>query len=159
MKFLTIGGKLQKDANGKVIVVPDSYDNNLLKLGGKLLKHNGKLIGGNNSAQTMVTFYISCNDDYFAVDEGGTYDSTETYTAPVGSTLGDAAQDSGILSMLGIDSVANIYGFTTTIDDVNTRFTLNGSSSIDDALNGALGPDDVIDSTWDGQTFWVVRAQ
>ena len=36
MKFLTIGGKLQKDANGKLITVPDNYAGKLIKLNGKL---------------------------------------------------------------------------------------------------------------------------
>lgn len=45
MKFLRIDGKLQKDAQGKFITVPDNYDNELLTLNGELLKTSAGLIG------------------------------------------------------------------------------------------------------------------
>ena len=45
MKFLRIDGKLQKDAQGKFITVPDNYDNQPLTLEGKLLKTSAGLIG------------------------------------------------------------------------------------------------------------------
>lgn len=45
MKFLTINGKLQRNANGQFITVPDNYDNELLTLNGKLLKTSTSLIG------------------------------------------------------------------------------------------------------------------
>lgn len=46
MKFLRIDGKLQKDAQGKFITVPDNYNNEPLTLEGKLLKTSAdKIIG------------------------------------------------------------------------------------------------------------------
>ncbi len=45
MKFLIINGKFQKDANGKLITVPDNYDNEPLTLNGKLLKTAAGLVG------------------------------------------------------------------------------------------------------------------
>ena len=45
MKFLIINGKFQKDASGKLITVPDNYDNEPLTLNGKLLKTSAGLIG------------------------------------------------------------------------------------------------------------------
>ena len=45
MKFLIINGKLQKDSNGKLVTVPDTYDNELLKLNGKILTTDGSIVG------------------------------------------------------------------------------------------------------------------
>lgn len=53
MKFLTIGGEVKKDASGKLITVPDNYENKLIKLNGKLLKYNNKLVKG---AFPTITF-------------------------------------------------------------------------------------------------------
>lgn len=38
MKFLKINGKIQKDSNGKPIVLPDAYEN------GKFVKLNGNIL-------------------------------------------------------------------------------------------------------------------
>ena len=59
MKFLTINGKIQKDSSGKLITVPDDYDNSALKLNGKLLKTGGGLIGSNIIKKTLATPSIS----------------------------------------------------------------------------------------------------
>lgn len=47
MKFLTINGKLQRDSSGRLITIPDNYDNSAITLNGKLLKTGGGLIGSN----------------------------------------------------------------------------------------------------------------
>lgn len=47
IKFLTINGKLQRDSAGKLITVPDNYDNSAITLNGKLLKTGGGFIGSN----------------------------------------------------------------------------------------------------------------
>ena len=49
MKFLTINGKIQT-LSGKPIVVPDTYSNNLIKIGGKLVKTGTGLIGSKYSS-------------------------------------------------------------------------------------------------------------
>lgn len=55
MKFLIINGKLQKDGNGKLVTVPDTYDNEPLKLNGKVLKTGGSIAGSKFSGQNKNT--------------------------------------------------------------------------------------------------------
>lgn len=53
MKFLMINGKLQKDSNGKLITLPDSYENNkIVSLNGKVLTVGGKVIKTSVSGET-----------------------------------------------------------------------------------------------------------
>ena len=59
MKFLTINGKLQRNANGQCITVPDNYDNELLTLNGKLLKTSAGLIGNKYKPAKGDTNYIT----------------------------------------------------------------------------------------------------
>lgn len=54
MKFLTIDGKIQAQ-NGKPILVPDTYNNELIKLNGNLVKTKTNLIGHvKNSSDTSI---------------------------------------------------------------------------------------------------------
>lgn len=59
MKFLTINGKLQRDSSGRLITVPDNYDNSAITLNGKLLKTSGGLIGSNIIKRQLSTPAIS----------------------------------------------------------------------------------------------------
>ena len=59
MKFLTINGKLQRDGAGKLITIPDNYDNSAITLNGKLLKTGGGLIGSNIIKPQLSTPSIS----------------------------------------------------------------------------------------------------
>ena len=59
MKFLRIDGKLQKDAQGKFITVPDNYDNQPLTLEGKLLKTSAGLIGNKDKPAKGYTDCIT----------------------------------------------------------------------------------------------------
>ena len=59
MKFLTINGKLQRDSAGRLITVPDNYDNSAITLNGKLLKTGGGLIGSNIIKRQLSTPSIS----------------------------------------------------------------------------------------------------
>ena len=59
MKFLTINGKLQRDSAGRLITVPDNYDNSAITLNGKLLKTSGGLIGSNIIKRQLSTPVIS----------------------------------------------------------------------------------------------------
>lgn len=155
MKFLTINGKLQKDANGKLITVSDNYENKLIKLNGKLLKHNNKLVkggGGITPPSNTVTFKIKVENcpDFMA-------DTEDTITATIGDKLEDVAGQSTILQQMTNDSgyyksEAEIEGYATTI------FTVNGSTNADIAFEGALSPTDIIDETWDGQIYYVIEA-
>lgn len=66
MKFLIINGKIQT-LGGKPIVVPDDYDNNLIKIGGKLVKTGTSLIGskhsGGSGGGSTVAASAIFNDD------------------------------------------------------------------------------------------------
>lgn len=114
-----------------------------------------------DSPTREVTFSLACQDDNFKVnDYDPPVDIVETYTAVVGSKLSNAAAGSSILKdILGINENHNLYGFETTIDGVDTIFTLNGSTQIDVAWNDALGPSSIVEKSWNGVTFWVTRAQ
>ena len=59
MKFLTINGKFQKDSSGRLITIPDNYDNSAITLNGKLLKTGGGLIGSNIIKRQLSTPSIS----------------------------------------------------------------------------------------------------
>ena len=59
MKFLTINGKLQRDSSGRLITIPDNYDNSAITLNGKLLKTGGGLIGSNIIKRQLSTPVIS----------------------------------------------------------------------------------------------------
>lgn len=66
MKFLIINGKIQT-LNGKPIIVPDDYDDNLIKIGGKFVKTVTNLIGSKHSGDSggggTVTAGAIFNDD------------------------------------------------------------------------------------------------
>ena len=155
MKFLTIDGKLQKDANGKLITVSDNYENKLIKLNGKLLKHNNKLVkggGGTTPPSNTVTFKIKVTDCPAFME-----DTEDIITAVIGSKLEDVAGQSTILQQMTNDSygynyVTEMEGYATTI------FTVNGDTNADVAYNGALCPTDIIDETWNGQVYYVIEA-
>lgn len=52
MKFLMVNGKFYRDSNGKLITVPDNYNNELLTIGGNILTIGGKLVGDKYSGST-----------------------------------------------------------------------------------------------------------
>lgn len=155
MKFLTIDGKLQKDANGKLITVPDNYAGKLIKLNGKLLKHNNKLVkggGGVTPPSNTVTFKIKVENcpDFMA-------DTEDTITATIGDKLETVVDQSPILQAMISDR--GYYSYTTDIEGYDTTiFTVGGDTNADVAFEGALSPTDIIDKTWDGQIYYVVEA-
>ena len=155
MKFLTIGGKLQKDANGKLITVPDNYAGKLIKLNGKLLKHNNKLVkggGGITPPSNTVTFKIKAENcpDFMENTE-------DIITAVIGSKLEDVAGQSTILQQMTIHG--GVYYYETEMEGhATTIFTVNGSTNADIAYEGALSTTDIIDETWNGQVYYVVEA-
>ena len=73
MKFLIINGKIQT-LNGKPIIVPDDYDDNLIKIGGKLVKTVTNLIGskhsGGSSGGGTVIAGATFNDDAYREMDG-----------------------------------------------------------------------------------------
>ena len=54
MKFLTVNGKFMRNSAGKLITVPDNYDNEPLKLDGKLLTFGGAVIGSKTSTLSKL---------------------------------------------------------------------------------------------------------
>lgn len=156
MKFLTIDGKLQKDANGKLITIPDNYAGKLIKLNGKLLKHNNKLVkggGGVTPPSNTVTFRINVTGCPEFME-----DTEDIITAIIGNKLEDVAEQSTILQTMTIGG-AGCYEYITDIEGYETTiFTVNGSTNADVAYEGALSPTDIIDKTWDGQIYYIVEA-
>ena len=155
MKFLTINGKLQKDANGKLITVSDNYGNKLIKLNGKLLKHNNKLVkggGGITPPSNTVTFKIKVENcpDFME-------DTEDIITAVIGSKLEDVAEQSSILQQM--TNHGGVYYYETEIEGfAMTIFTVNGSANADNYYEGALGPTDIIDETWNDQVYYIIEA-
>ena len=73
MKFLIINGKIQT-LGGKPIVVPDDYDNDTIKIGGKLVKTGTGLIGskhsGGSGGESTVAAGAIFNDDAYRNMDG-----------------------------------------------------------------------------------------
>lgn len=95
MKFLTINGKLQRDSSGRLITVPDNYDNSAITLNGKLLKTSGGLIGSNIIKRQLSTPVISLVSgttiQINTIDENATM--IEVYAD--GAKIGDVAKQGG----------------------------------------------------------------
>ena len=77
MKFLIINGKFQKDANGKLITVPDNYDNEPLTLNGKLLKTSAGLVGDKykplpNQATPVISLVSGSTIQIDTIDDNAT---------------------------------------------------------------------------------------
>ena len=93
MKFLTINGKLQRDSAGRLITVPDNYDNSAITLNGKLLKTGGGLIGSNIIKRQLSTPSISLvNDTTIQINS---IDSNATTIAVYadGTKIGEVAKE------------------------------------------------------------------
>lgn len=149
MKFLTINGKLQIDANGKIITAPDGYEGKLIRLNNKLLKNNNFFIRGKKNSVTFKIKVENC-PDFMA-------DTEDTITATIGDKLETVVDQSSILQAMTSDS--GYYSYTTDIAGYDTTiFTVGGGTNVDIAYEGALSPTDIIDETWDGQIYYVVEA-
>lgn len=148
MKFLTINGKLQIDANGKLITAPDGFEGKLIKLNNNLLKNENKLVKGKNS----VTFKIKVENcpDFMA-------DTEDTITVNIGDKLETAVDQSSILQAMTSDN--GYYSYITDVEGHETTiFTINGNTNADIAYEGALSPTDIINKTWDDEIYYVIEA-
>ncbi len=101
MKFLRIDGKLQKDAQGKFITVPDNYNNEPLTLEGKLLKTSAdKIIGDKFKSQYVITSTLTnvtgAIGNATSIAAGET--KILTYTANDGYALPDTVTVTGATS-------------------------------------------------------------
>ena len=125
MKFLRIDGKLQKDAQGKFITVPDNYNNEPLTLEGKLLKTSAdKIIGDKFKSQYVITSTLTnvtgAIGNATSIAAGET--KTLTYTANDGYALPD------IVTVTGATSRWDRYKGTLTLSNptANVVLTLVG---------------------------------
>lgn len=149
MKFLTINGKLQIDANGKIITAPDGYEGKLIRLNNKLLKNNNLFIRGEKNSVTFKIKVENC-PDFMA-------DTEDTITVNIGDKLETAVDQSSILQAMTSDN--GYYSYITDVEGHETTiFTINGNTNADIAYEGALSPTDIIDKTWDDEIYYVIEA-
>ena len=107
MKFLTINGKIQT-LGGKPITVPDSYNNDLIKIGGMLVKTGTSLIGSKHSGSSggtgtpWLTFSSPNNFTIETSHSGKTWDGaleystdTSTWSTWDGSSVSASSNDEG----------------------------------------------------------------
>lgn len=125
MKFLTINGKLQRDSSGRLITIPDNYDNQALTLNGKLLKTGAGIIGSN----ILKKYYNITATLSHVVAASGNAVSIRTdetvilsYTAASGYALPDT------VSVTGATGVWNKDAGTLTLSNPtgNVTFTIAG---------------------------------
>ena len=84
-------------------------------------------------------------------------DITETFTVQIGSILSSIESKSSILQRMNNHS--SVYYYETEMEGYETTiFTINGQQNADVYFEGALGPIDIIDETWNDQVYYVVEA-
>ena len=129
MKFLTINGKLQRDSAGRLITVPDNYDNQALTLNGKLLKTGAGIIGSN----ILKKYYNITATLSHVVAASGNAVSIRTdetvilsYTAASGYALPDT------VSVTGATGVWNKNAGTLTLSNptANVTFSITGVAAV-----------------------------
>lgn len=125
MKFLIINGKLQKDSSGRLITIPDNYDNSAITLNGKLLKTGGGIIGSNILQKTyqIIPSLTHVNAVAGNVSQIKTNETVILkYTAASGYALPDS------VSVVGATGVWNKIAGTLTLSNptANVTFTIAG---------------------------------
>ena len=125
MKFLIINGKLQKDSSGRLITIPDNYDNQALTLNGKLLKTGAGLVGSNilkkyYDITATLSHVVAASGNAVSIGTGET--KVLTYTAASGYNLPDA------VTVTGATGVWNKANGTLTLSNptANVTFTIAG---------------------------------
>lgn len=129
MKFLTINGKLQRDSAGRLITIPDNYDNQALTLNGKLLKTGAGIIGSNilkkyyNITATLSHVVAASGN---AVSIGTNETVILSYTAASGYALPDT------VSVTGATGVWNKNAGTLTLSNptANVTFSITGVAAV-----------------------------
>ena len=125
MKFLTINGKLQRDSAGRLITIPDNYDNQALTLNGKLLKTGAGIIGS-NILKKYYNITATLSHVVAASGNAASIGTNETvilsYTAASGYALPDT------VSVTGATGVWNKNAGTLTLSNptANVTFTIAG---------------------------------
>ena len=151
MKFLTINGKLQRDSAGRLITIPDNYDNQALTLNGKLLKTGAGIIGSNilkkyyNITATLSHVVAASGN---AVSIGTDETVILSYTAASGYTLPDTVTVTGATGVWNKDAgtltlsnpTANVMFTIAGVEVVAARYTITvtntGSHDITFTQNG-----------------------
>lgn len=138
MKFLTINGKLQRDSAGRLITIPDNYDNQALTLNGKLLKTGGGIIGSNILQKTyqIIPSLTHVNAVAGNVSQIKTNETVILkYTAASGYALPDS------VSVVGATGVWNKTAGTLTLSNptANVTFTIEGVEAIPSGYNVEIG--------------------
>lgn len=138
MKFLTINGKLQRDSAGRLITIPDNYDNQALTLNGKLLKTGGGIIGSNILQKTyqIIPSLTHVNAVAGNVSQIKTNETVILkYTAASGYALPDS------VSVVGAMGVWNKTAGTLTLSNptANVTFTIAGVEAIPSGYNVEIG--------------------
>lgn len=125
MKFLTINGKLQRDSAGRLITVPDNYDNQALTLNGKLLKTGAGIIGSNilkkyYNITATLSHVVAASGNAVSIGTGETV--ILSYTAASGYMLPDT------VTVTGATGVWNKDAGTLTLSNptANVTFTIAG---------------------------------
>lgn len=163
MKFLTVNGKFMRTSNGKLITVPDNYNNEPLKLNGKLLTFDGAVIGSKGAQTKLATPQnVTVDGTTASWDEVENATSYELYVdgTSIGFTEGAApfsvswvmdskngtntAGESGSISTLGD------YGDTST-----ATFTCSGSTGTYTHTLTKVSGDSYCTATQSGNTITV----
>ena len=125
MKFLTINGKLQRDSAGRLITIPDNYDNQALTLNGKLLKTGAGIIGSNilkkyYNITATLSHVVAASGNAVSIGTGETV--VLSYTAANGYALPDT------VTVTGATGVWNKDAGTLTLSNPtgNVTFTIAG---------------------------------
>lgn len=152
MKFLTINGKLQRDSAGKLITIPDNYDNQALTLNGKLLKTGAGIIGSNilkkyYNITATLSHVAAASGNAVSIGTGETV--ILSYTAASGYALPD------MVTVTGATGVWNKDAGTLTLSNptANVTFSITGVAAAVTKYNVTIidgGGSSMISAVYDG---------
>ena len=126
MKFLRIDGKLQKDAQGKFITVPDNYDNQPLTLEGKLLKTSAGLVGKKHKPALNYITFTGESSDFTLKATYKEWDGTVEYSTDHNTwTVWDGSEVSSSSQKLYLRGSGNTKFYTSE----GARFVLSARAA------------------------------
>ena len=151
MKFLTINGKLQRDSSGRLITIPDNYDNQALTLNGKLLKTGAGIIGSNilkkyYNITATLSHVVAASGNVVSIGTGETV--VLSYTAADGYALPDT------VTVTGATGVWNKDAGTLTLSNPtgNVTFTIAGVEVVAAGYNVTVTAEWFNFDIYDGQS-------
>lgn len=139
MKFLTVNGKFMRTSNGKLITVPDNYNNEPLKLNGKLLTFDGAVIGSKGAQTKLATPQnVTVDGTTASWDEVENATSYELYVD--GTSIGTYAPPTGYTVTFASNfSFSNASGYSpsaTIVADTGAQAQLSQASTKGLVWNG-----------------------